>query len=289
MKLFLKHLIVILLLICNLNAYSDKSEMYDTYLESMFSSKYKDTKSILASLNKNHKNEISTKLAFANFWLVMYETSGEEENYQILCENNAKAAIKLINIKENKSYDDIFHLISAKSILLKIQFDKKNYLKAARGLKDIIKYFEFALDHEENIKMKLISGMYNYYIETAKEDYPIVHPLLLFYPSGDKQKGLRLLKECTKENDKRVSVRSLLYLARIYYKDEKDLTGSVYYFNKLLSLYPGNLIWRFEYIQSLNKFNKIEDAEKQKEIISNNVNNSIHITNEQKAFFLNYN
>ncbi len=289
MKLFLKHLIVILLLICNLNAYSDKSELYDTYLESIFSSKYKDTKRILTSLNKNHKNEISTKLAFANFWLVMYETSGEEENYQILCENNAKAAIKLINIKENKSYDDIFHLISAKSILLKIQFDKKNYLKAARGLKDIIKYFKFALDHEENIKMKLISGMYNYYIETAKEDYPIVYPLLLFYPSGDKQKGLRLLKECTKEKDKRVSVRSLLYLARIYYKDEKDLTGSVYYFNRLLNLYPGNLIWRFEYIQSLNKFNKIEDAEKQKEIISNNVNNSIHITNEQKVFFLNYN
>lgn len=289
MKLFLKHLIVILLLICNLNTHSNANELYDTYLESMFSSKYKDTKKILASLNKNHKNEISTKLAFANFWLVMYETSGEEEKYQILCENNAKAAIKLINIIETKSYDDIFHLISAKSILLKIQFDKKNYLKAARGLKDIIKYFEFALDHEENIKMKLISGMYNYYIETAKEDYPIVYPLLLFYPSGDKQKGLRLIKECTKEKDKRVSVRSLLYLARIYYKDEKDLSGSVYYFNRLLSLYPGNLIWRFEYIQSLNKFNKIEDAEKQKEIISNNVYNSIHITNEQKAFFLNFN
>lgn len=289
MKLIYKHFIVLILISVNLKAFSSNDDLFDSYLESIFTSKYNDTKKILVQLDKHHANEITTKMAFASFWFIMHKTSGEEEKYHILCKNNANAAIKSIINKKNKTYDDIFYMVSAKSILLKIQFNKKNYIKAAGGIKDIIKYFEFALKHEDNIKMKLISGMYNYYIETAKEDYPAVYPLLLFYPSGDKQKGLRLLKECSKEKDKNVSVHSHIFLAGIYCRDEKDITGSVYYFKKLLNMYPDNLIWRYEYIQALDKYNKTEETKDQKEILTKKVNNSEHLTNEQKIFFLSFN
>ena len=284
-----KRIILLLLILISLKSYSGNKGLYDIYLESLFTSNYNDTKKILAQLRKDQPNHIKTKLAFANFWLLMYETTNKVEEYHALCKNDANSAIKTITSKKNNSYDEIFHLISAKSILLKIQFDNKNYLKAARGLKNIIQYFEYALDHEDNDRMKLISGMYNYYIETVKEDYPAIYPLLLFYPSGDKQKGIQLLEECTKVEDKSVSIRSLLYLARIYYRDEKKFTVSEYYFNKLLTMYPDNLIWRFEYIQSLNKLNKVKESKEQKKILTEKVNKSIHLTNEQRAYFLNFN
>lgn len=286
MKLTYKYFLVFIFIINSLKIYSNNNDLYTSFLESMFTCRYNDTKKILAHLDKHHSNEFMTKLAFANFWLIMYETSGKADKYLSLCNKNANAVTESIINKKNKTDDDIYFLISAKSILLKIQFNKKNYIKVAGGINDIIKYFEYATEHENNIRMKLISGMYNYYIETAKVDYPVAYPLLLFYPPGDKQKGLRLLKECAKEKDKRIKVRSLLFLARIYCRDEKVFSKSAYYYKKLLNMYPGNLIWRSEYIKCLHKYNYVENAKEQKEILKEKVNESEHLTNEQKDFFL---
>jgi len=266
-------------------AKSANTDLMDDYLESMFSGRYKDTKIILEKLNSTSKNNIQTRLAFANFWMLMYETSGENEKYHTLCKQDADFVINSISSKQEHSNDEVFQLISAKSIKLKILMDQKNYLKAVKDIRDIIAYFEYALDHEDNYKMKLIAGMYNYYIETAKEDYPIIYPIAIFYPSGDKQKGIKMIKDCTKVNDKSIRIRSYLYLARIYYRDEKNIQTSAYYYNTLLKQYPDNIVWRYEYLKALEQFNKKEEALIQKEILSEKINNSTHLTMEQRKFF----
>jgi hypothetical protein len=49
----------------------------------------------------------------------------------------------------------------------------------------------FALENDHNYKMKLIAGMYNFHIENAKEDYPVIYPIAIFYPTGNKVKGVQ--------------------------------------------------------------------------------------------------
>lgn len=261
------------------------STLIEAYLESMFSSRYLDAKSILQKLDSEKKNEIETKVAYANFWMVMYDTSGQKEKYHTICRQYATEAINLIQSKQEKTYDDVFHLISAKSILLKIQVSKKKLLKAAKDLKDIIQYFEFALENDHNYKMKLIAGMYNFHIENAKEDYPVIYPIAIFYPAGNKVKGVQQIKDCTKVNDKSIRIRSYLYLTKIYQNDIKNINISSYYYKKLLSLYPSNLVWRCQYIKALRQYEKYKEAEKEKQVLLQFIKTNKQITEEQKIFF----
>jgi len=254
------------------------------FYESLFTGKYKKSAKILSGLKKSSPNNIRIRLAFADFYYLMYETSGDKEVYNTLCKREADFVNKILSKKDNLSSDEVFYLISAKAVILKIQFKKKKYLKVAKEFQAIAKYLKYATKHETHPKLKLISGMYNYYIETAKEDYPVTYPVLIFFPSGNKTKGLRLLSESSKITNHFIKTRASLFLANIYKADEKDFKKSEFYFLKLLNKYPNNVHWRKEYIFTLRKYNKLEEAKKQKNFLLKTIKDNPELNKEQKEF-----
>ena len=260
------------------------NELLIRFHESMYSGKYNETRAILSELTKNYSDRAETKLALANYMLLMYETSSYNDTYLTTCKKYSEQAVEIIKKSQEMGNDEVFNIISAKAIILKVRVLHRNYLTAAKDLKNIISFFEYALQHEENDKMKIISGMYNYHIETAKEDYPVIYPVVIFYPSGNKQKGLRLLNECTSIQDRNISIKSKIYLARIYRNDEKNYVLAKYWFENLLSEFPDNLFWRHEYIATLKRFNKPAEADAQRLILNEKVKNSVHINDEQRKF-----
>ncbi len=266
---------------------SGQSYTRESYFKSLFSGEYKNSVKILASLKKNSPNSVNTKLLFADFYYIMYETSGDMEVYNTLCKREADFVNKVLSAKETLSSDEVATLISAKAVILKIQFKKKKYLKVAKEFQSIIKHLRYATENEANPKLKLISGMYNYYIETAKEDYPVAYPVLIFFPKGNKSKGIKLLKECSNMTNLYVRTRANLFLANIYRADEKDFNKANYYFQLLLKKYPNNVHWRKEYIFTLRKYNKHEQAKTQKNILLNALKNNPHLNKEQVNFLKN--
>ncbi len=259
----------------------------DDYFEAAFSGNYVKAKQILINLNKNYPHSLKTCLITANYYGNIYEISGGNDKYYLICKKYAEKAINSLIKKKDLNNEDVFRIISAKSILLKINVQKKNYLKVAKNMQSVIRHFEYATKHEnDDDKMKFISGMYNYYVETAKDDYPVIYPLLLFYPSGDKEKGLKLLKECTHSGDKNISIRSLLQLALIYYRDEKNIIVAEKYFNALLKIYPDNLVWQTEYYKALKKYNKIKEYKIRQDIIEQKIKENLLLTEEQKNYFI---
>jgi len=259
----------------------------NAYFEAAFSGNYVKAKQILTNLKKEYPYSQKTYLITANYYGNAYEISGGNDKYYLVCKKYADEAINSLIKKKDLNNEDVFRIISAKSILLKINVQKKNYLQVAKNMQSVIRHFEYAINHEnDNDKMKFISGMYHYYAETAKEDYPIIYPLLLFYPSGDKDKGLKLLKECTHSGDKNISIRSLLQLALIYYRDEKKITVAENYFNALLKIYPNNLVWQTEYFKALKKYNKTKEYRIRQGIIEQKIKENSLLTEEQKNYFI---
>ncbi len=268
-----------------IQTYSQSEYETERYFDAVFSGNYPKGKQVMIKLYKKYPNSLKTKLIIANYYSLMYETTDKQEKYFILTKKYADEAIKLLNKKEELTNEDVFRIISAKSILLKTEVQKKNYLKAAKNMQSVIKHFEYATKHEEDDKMKFISGMYNYYVETAKKDYPIIYPVLLFYPSGSKTKGLKLLKECTKSEDINIRIRSFLQLALIYYRDEKNINISEKYFESLLKIYPENLIWQTEYLKALKKNDLTNKYKNRQLIISRIIKENSKLTTEQKKYF----
>jgi len=260
-----------------------KAQSYTTkdLYKSLFAGEYKKCVKILTVLKIKSPNDIKTRLAFADFYFLMYETTGDKEVYNTLCKKEADFVNKTLSKKKELSSDEIFYLISAKAIILKIQFKKKKYLKVAKEFQSISKYLKYATNHEIHPRLKLISGMYNYYIETAKEDYPVAYPVLIFFPSGNKTKGIRLLTESSKVNNMFINTRASLFLANIYKADEKEFKKSEYYFLKLLKNNPGNVHWRKEYIFTLRKYNKTNKASVQRDILLKTIKNNSFLTKDQ--------
>lgn len=99
-------------------------------------------------------------------------------------------------------------------------------------------YGAYEID-SSNVDVKLGLGIYNYYAAVIPQKYPLVEPLMFFFPEGDKDKGLEQLNYVG-EKGKYARVESIYFLATLYYNFEKNYKLSQQYTEKLVELYPGN-------------------------------------------------
>ncbi len=85
-------------------------------------------------------------------------------------------------------------------------------------------------------------GIYNYYADVVPEKYPIVKPLLMFFPSGDRRAGLRQLREASDEGTY-ARVEATYFLMQNMYLFEKDFRAALDLATKLHEAYPRNPVF----------------------------------------------
>ena len=96
----------------------------------------------------------------------------------------------------------------------------------------------FELD-PKNYDVLLGIGIYNYYADVIPDNYPIVKPLMIFFPSGDKKKGLEQLILAS-QNAKYARVEASYFLMQNYFQYEKDYLKALDIARKLNTKYPRN-------------------------------------------------
>ena len=90
-----------------------------------------------------------------------------------------------------------------------------------------------------NADVLLGMGIYNYYAEVIPDRYPIVKPLMIFFPSGDRKKGLAQLELATK-NANYARVEAKYFLMQNYYLYEKNFARALEIARSLHASYPRN-------------------------------------------------
>ncbi|GJQ63246.1 MAG: hypothetical protein SCALA702_22990 [Melioribacteraceae bacterium] len=77
---------------------------------------------------------------------------------------------------------------------------RKNWFDAAMDGKDALPlvYRAYEVD-PTNKDVQLGFGIYNYYAAAIPEHFPIVEPFMIFFPEGDKEKGIEQLKLAARE------------------------------------------------------------------------------------------
>jgi tetratricopeptide (TPR) repeat protein len=90
-----------------------------------------------------------------------------------------------------------------------------------------------------NYDVLLGIGIYNYYAAVIPEKYPIVKPVMIFFPSGDRKKGLEQLRQAS-QNAKYARVESMYFLMQSYFVYEKDYANALQLAQKLHVKYPNN-------------------------------------------------
>lgn len=82
-------------------------------------------------------------------------------------------------------------------------------------------------------------GIYDYYAAAIPSKYPYVKPVMLFFPKGDRERGIKEL-ERTVEQGQFIQTEAAYFLLQIYYLFEDDFSKSVYYADWLRDRHPNN-------------------------------------------------
>jgi tetratricopeptide (TPR) repeat protein len=97
-----------------------------------------------------------------------------------------------------------------------------------------------------NYDVLLGMGIYNYYAEVIPSQYPIVKPLMIFLPSGDKKKGMEQL-ELAAQKARYAKTEAMYFLLQTYFTYEKQYVRALEIARDLHTKYPKNPLFHRMY------------------------------------------
>ncbi|MBC6401556.1 MAG: tol-pal system protein YbgF [Ekhidna sp.] len=166
------------------------------------------------------------------------------------------------NIRDK--YNEIegaFFLAAAYAFEGRLHSERRNYRKAALASGKSLKYLKDCRGHE-TYSPELLFGdaLFNYYAEWIRDEYPLLRPLMAFFPKGDKKLGIRQLLEVTR-NAFYSRTEARFYLMRILSSGEdKNLREALRVGKILHQNYPDNPYFHRYYARLLYQSGKYTDA-----------------------------
>lgn len=167
------------------------------------------------------------------------------------------------NVRDN--YNEIegaFFLAAAYAFEGRLYSERREYRKAALAGSRSLKYLGECRGHEE-YSPELLFGdaLFNYYAEWIREEYPLLRPIMMFFPKGDKGKGIRQLKEVAR-NAFYSRTEAQYYLMRILATEENDIMGALQVSEYLNQQFPDNAYFHRYYARLLYQSGRYAQAEK---------------------------
>ncbi|MBS1518504.1 MAG: hypothetical protein JSS91_10505 [Bacteroidetes bacterium] len=120
---------------------------------------------------------------------------------------------------------------------------RESWLKAAEDGREALNLLQKAHEiNKDNKEVIFGVGLYNYFADYIPERYPVVKPLMIIFPKGDKLKGLSQIKE-TSIDSKYAKTEARFVLAYLNLIYEKNYQETEFYAKSLHEEYPENPIF----------------------------------------------
>lgn len=219
-------------------------------------------------------------------WMEILAGNIEDEYWNKQFNTRIKKAKSSLKKKEIEEDDKLFYYIIVHAFKTRHELLNDNYLNAATDLNTCVDQISESFGREEEYKpFYLTSGLYYYFMAKAYDDYMLMRPYLMFYPDGDREKGLQYLNSLIKSDNVFLMNESNYFLMRIYYDLEKDNQRALEYANNLIKANSENLIYQLYYIKILRKTNSAKAELKEKEYIRL-AQKSKQLSAEQREHFI---
>jgi hypothetical protein len=178
-------------------------------------------------------------------------------------ENDMRNCIRLC--EENSHTDDyaeyLLANLGARGLLLLFWADNnvsENVFPLAKSTYHYIRQcFDYSSFYPD---FYFFTGLYNYYREAYPDAHPIYKLLAMFFPKGDREKGLRELQAAAK-NAIMLKAESSFFLSNIYINFENNYQNAYTFSKSLHELYPANLEYLADYIKNILLVKKYDEAE----------------------------
>ncbi len=199
--------------------------------------------STLMSLRPHHPAGYFFR-AMITWWRIMIDIDNRQYDDQFFHELEGVVGLcdSLLDVNEN-DVDAIFFKGGAIGFEGRLRFHRDDWLAAANAGRKALPLVQKARELDpSNYDILLGTGIYNYYAEVIPDEYPFVKPLLLFIPSGDRQKGLEQLRLAA-ERGKYAGIETSYFLMQIYYSYERDYPKALEIARSLHARFPNNMMF----------------------------------------------
>lgn len=183
-------------------------------------------------------------LGLSEWWKIMPNTKETKHDDRFLAYMDSAIFVAENLYKKHPEYkiEAAFFLAAAHGFKGRLYADeeRKSWRKAAVQGKAALNYLEVSRQ-KEDLSPELLFGdaLYNYFSVWVPENYPAMKPLLWFFRKGDKQLGLKQLKEVS-YNAFYTRTEAMVWLMRIMNSYENDQVRAFQIAEYLHQTYPNN-------------------------------------------------
>lgn len=125
--------------------------------------------------------------------------------------------------------------------------NRKSWINAAtRGKEALPVVMDAAEIAPENADLAFGTGIYDYYAAVLPDRYPVLKPLMMFLPEGDRERGIRELKHAA-ENARFANWEAMYFLMQVHYGDENKPSIALTYVRRLMREFPANAVFHRYY------------------------------------------
>lgn len=233
-------------------------------------------------------------LGLSEWWKIMPNTKDTRYDNRFLAymDSTIMVAENLFDEYPEYKIEGAFFLAAAHGFKGRLYSDeeRKNWTKSAVEGKAALKYMEICRE-KADLSPELLFGdaLYNYFSVWVPENYPSLKPIMWFFRKGDKQLGLKQLKEVS-YNAFYTRTEAMVWLMRILNSYENDQIRAFQLAEYLYTTYPDNPYFHRYYARMLYARGMFPEMERQSKRIIERID-STHLGYEATsgryaAFFL---
>lgn len=201
-------------------------------------------------------------MGLAEWWKIVPNTdvTDYDDRCLALMDTTITLAEKLYDISENK-LEPAFFLAAAYAFKGRLYSERKKWTKATLAGKNALKYFQKCKGNSDlNPELLFGDGMYNYYAQWIPENYPLLKPVLMLFPKGNKNTGIKELEK-TANTAFYTRVEARYFLVQIYGMENQY--DKAYEMSKYMTeQYPDNPFFERYYARSAFVTGRLPEAER---------------------------
>lgn len=237
--------IIILIFIFSFNTFAqpDFEERVQKGIKEIYNIKFEEAEKTFRNLIADYPNHPAGRffLAMIDWWKILLDI--ENETYDDIFFQKLEDVIFQCDqiLKNNpENVDALFFKGGAIGFRGRLRSLRDSWLKAADDGREALPIVERAAKLDpDNLDVQLGFGIYNYYASVIPEEYPMIKPLMIFFPSGNKEEGIRQLRN-TAFNGKYAKYEARYFLMTIYYRYESNSYLAEEFARMLVEDFPDN-------------------------------------------------
>jgi hypothetical protein len=161
---------------------------------------------------------------------------------------------------DEKNKEAAFFLAGAYGFQGRLYSERKSWTKATFAGKNALKYLNLSRGEEElSPELLLGDALFNYFSVWIPEHYPMLKPVLAFFPKGNKTLGLKQLEDVA-QNAFYARVEAQYFLFRLYASEENQPFKAFQITEYLTEKYPNNPYFHRSHARSLYSMGRTYEA-----------------------------